>query len=97
MAIKEDGSKIGTRAYSAGQRLDIGGSQDESTAIVAHEVLLHATAKCFVQEAETPSVDATTCIPLEAGEKFHMRIHTGNKIGVLGDGGSGYLYVLPVI
>lgn len=88
---------VGTRAYGAGSRVAIGTSQSDSSAITATEVMLHATADCYVLAGSAPdaAIDGTS-IPLVAGEKFHMRITSGHKISVIGPVATGHLYIFPV-
>lgn len=91
-----------TRAYdwAAGQRLTTAGSGAvRSAAIAAAEVLLHASARGFVAvggAAVVASVGAGS-IPLEAGEKFHLRISSGQFVSFVRDGGSdASLTIMPV-
>lgn len=79
--------------YSSVSRLGINGSTAQSDAIAASVVLLHASVKCYVIAGANPTASATTAIPLEAGEKFHLAIESGQKIAAITDGGSGYLHI----
>jgi len=91
-------ARTGTRTYGTVERVSVGSSANQSGAITATEVLLHASAKCYVLAGSgTPSPTASTGIPLEAGEKFHMRITSGHKIGVIRDAADGYLHIAPVV
>lgn len=87
---------IGTRTYgAAATRVSVSGTSAQSAAITGTEVLLHASTRCFVAAGSNPTA-TTNDIPLESGEKFHMRITSGHKIAVLQDSASGYLNVVPV-
>lgn len=87
---------IGTRAYGAIERVASGAASVQSGAITATEVLLHASKRCYVLAGATPTASATTAIPLEAGEKFHMRITSGHKIAVIRDTEDGFLHIAAV-
>jgi len=89
---------VGTRAYGAAvSRVSVGGTSAQSGAITAPagEVLVHASTRCFIAAGANPTA-TTSDIPLEAGEKFHLRITTGHKIAVLRDSADGYLNIVPV-
>lgn len=86
----------GTRAYGTVERVASVAASGQSAAIVAEEVLLHASHRCFVLSGANPTAAATTSIPLEAGEKFHMRITSGHKIAVIRDTADGYLHIAAV-
>lgn len=89
---------IGTRAYGTGARVAVGSGSTQSSAITATEVLLHASVKCYVKAGSAPTAVANgDSIPLEAGEKFHMRITSGHKIAVIRDSADGYLHIVPVV
>ena len=86
--------------YAAGQRLTTAGTgQVRSTAITATEVLLHASVRGFFRVGDN-AVAATVgpgSIPLEAGEKFHLRIASGEFVSFIRDGGTdGSLTIMPV-
>lgn len=85
---------IGTRAYSAGQQVAIGATSAASTGLTATEVLLHASSRCFVRVATAATAGAG--IPLEAGEKFHLRLTSGQQIHVIRDTADGFLNIVPV-
>lgn len=89
---------IGTRAYGTTERVLVNASGAATAAgIAATEVMLHATVRCFVKAGGgSPAATSTDSIPLEAGEKFHMRITSGHKIAVIRESTDGYLYVTPV-
>lgn len=90
----------GTRKYdyANGQRVVVGAASAQSTAITATEVLLHASTRCFVLSSADPTAVATgASIPLEAGEKFHLRIKSGDEIAVIQDTAGGFLHIIPVI
>lgn len=90
-------STIGTRAYSTVERVPVASTANQSAAITGTEVLLHASTRCYVLAGSgTPAPTATTGIPIEAGEKFHMRITSGHKIGVIRDSVDGFLHVVTV-
>lgn len=89
---------IGTRAYgAAATRLAYAGTSAQSAAITATEVLLHncGTARCYVKAASSPTATAND-IPIEAGEKFHLRITSGHKIAAIQDSAGGNLNIIPV-
>lgn len=89
---------IGTRAYGAATtRLAYTGTSAQSGAITATEVLLHncGTARCYVKAASNPTATAND-IPIEAGEKFHLRITSGHKIAAIQDSAGGNLNIIPV-
>jgi len=87
---------IGTRSYAAVERVAVSTSSAQSGAQTATEVLLIATQRCFVIAGSSPTAAVASAIPMEAGEKFHMRITSGHKIAVIGESGGGYLYVARV-
>lgn len=86
---------IGTRAYGAGvAAMTVGTNSSASAAIAATEVLLHASAKCFVRAGAAATVND---IPLEAGEKFTLRITSGQTINAIAPaGGTATLNIVPV-
>lgn len=89
---------IGTRAYgTAATRLAYSGTSAQSAAITGTEVLLHncGTARCYVKAGTNPTATAND-IPVESGEKFHLRITTGDKIAAIQDSASGNLNIVPV-
>lgn len=89
---------VGTRAYGApAARLAYSGTSAASGAITASEVLLHncGDARCYVQ-AEAAPVATVNDIPLEPGEKFHLRITSGHKIAAIQDSAAGSLNIVPV-
>jgi|SRR5215217_3174885 len=87
---------IGTRAYNyAGiQRMAVGATAANSGAIAGTEVMVYANTKCYIRVGGTAT--ATTAIPIEAGEKFHLRITTGAVISVIRDAADGFLHIVPV-
>lgn len=90
---------VGTRTYGAVQRVTVGAATAYSTALIATEVLLHATGKQYVLAVAgtgTPVVTNATGIPLEDGEKFHMRITSGQRIAVVRDSADGALNIAVV-
>jgi hypothetical protein len=95
---------IGTRALdwavpgTGAQKLGIGASSTSSTAIPATEVLLHATVDCFFTVGSDPltAANAAGSLPLLAGEKFTLRITSGQKVAVIRNVSSGDLFILPV-
>lgn len=89
---------VGTRAYgTAATRVAYSGTSAQSAAITGTEVLVHncGTARCYIKAGANPTATAND-IPLETGEKFHLRITTGDKIAVIQDSASGNLNVVPV-
>lgn len=92
--------KVGTRKYGTVTRVDVGAASALSTAIAATEVMLVASAKMYVLPVAgtgTPTVSATTGIPLEAGEKFHLQIESGQRIAHIQDTAAGKLHIVPVV
>lgn len=87
---------IGTRSYGAGlTRIALGTTSVSSSAITATEVLLHTSAKCFISVNATATVND---IPMEAGEKFHLRVISGNTINVVQEISEvGFLNIVPVV
>lgn len=85
---------IGTRAYGPGQQVAVGATSAASTGLAATEVLLHASTRCFVRVATAAT--AAAGIPLEAGEKFHLRLNSGQQIHVIRDTADGFLNIVPV-
>lgn len=85
---------IGTRAYGAGQQVAVGATSAASSGLAATEVLLHASTRCFVRVATAAT--AAAGIPLEAGEKFHLRLNSGQQIHVIRDTADGLLNIVPV-
>ena len=79
--------------YSSVTRLGVGAASAQSAAIAGSVVLLHASVKCYVIAGADPTATVTGAIPLEAGEKFHLAIDSGQKIAAITDGGSGYLHI----
>lgn len=92
--------QVGTRAYGAAlPRLAYGNTSARSAAITATEVQLHncGTGRCFVRAGAAASVTATMSdTPLEPGEKFHMRITSGQAIAALREDTDGNLNIIPV-
>lgn len=91
-----------TRAYawSAGQRLTTAGTAAvRSAPVLAGEVLLHASGRGFVavgDAAVVASVGAGS-IPMEAGEKFHLRLTGGQFVSFVRDGAmDASLTIMPV-
>ncbi|WP_156254374.1 hypothetical protein [Sandarakinorhabdus oryzae] len=86
--------------YASGQRLTTAGAgQVRSTAIVASEVLLHASVRGFFRVGDG-TVSASVgpgSIPLAADEKFHLRMSSGQFVSFIRDGASdGSLTIMPV-
>lgn len=87
---------IGTRSYgTALTRVAVASTSAQSAAITGTEVLVHASVRCFIAAGSNPTA-TTSDIPLEIGEKFHLRITSGHKIAVLRDTADGFLNVVPV-
>ena len=89
-----------TRAYdfTNGQRIASGATSARSTAVAASEIMLHASARCFVRIGDD-TVAATAgagSFPLEIGEKFHCRLTSGQFVAVIRDTADGFLTVMPV-
>ncbi len=90
-------AKVGTRAYGAGiSALSITTSNAESAAVAAEEVTLHnrsGGSLCFVRAGAPATVND---IPLEPGEKFTMRITSGQTINAIAATGAATLNIIPV-
>lgn len=89
---------VGTRAYGTPlARLAVGAASAYSAVIAATEVMLHASTRCFVGAIGPTGTPTLTSdyIPLEAGEKFHLRL-SGQRIGVIRDTTDGFLNIIPV-
>lgn len=89
-------STIGTRAYQAGiSPLTVTTSNSASVAITAGEVTLCnvGTSRCFVRAGSTATAND---IPIEAGEKFTLRITSGEAINAITASGSTTLNIVPV-
>lgn len=86
--------------YASGQRITTAGTgQVRSVAIDAAEVLLHASGRGFfrVGDAAVSAAVGAGSIPLEAGEKFHLRITSGQFISFIRDGSTdASLTIMPV-
>lgn len=97
--VRDEVKLVGTRAYGAVQRIGVASATALSTPIASTEVLLHASVKQYVLAVAgtgTPTVSASTGIPLEAGEKFHMRITSGQRIATIREDTDGFLHIAPV-
>lgn len=89
---------IGTRAYgTAATRVAYSGTSAQSATIAATEVLLHncGEGRCYVKAGSSPTATVND-IPLEAGEKFHLRVTSGHRVAVLQDSAAGSLNIVPV-
>lgn len=88
---------VGTRTYGTSVDLAVASASAQSSAITATEVCLHASTRCFVKAGANPTAVANgDGIPLEAGEKFHLRITSGWKIAAIRDAADGHLNISPV-
>lgn len=85
---------VGTRAYGEGQRIAVGAASAATSGLAATEVLLHAKTACYVRVGTAATVAAG--IPLEAGEKFHLRLNSGQQIHAIRDTADGFLHIVPV-
>lgn len=91
-----------TRSYNwaAGQHITTAGAGAvRSAAVVAGEVLLHASGRGFVAIGSSTIVASggAGSIPLEAGEKFHLRLTSGQFISWIRDGATdASLTIMPV-
>lgn len=88
---------VGTRTYNyaAIQRVAVGSTAVDSAVITATEVMVYASTKLYILPGVGVATNANS-IPIEAGEKFHFRITSGQKISVIRDSADGYLYIIPV-
>ena len=87
-----------TRAYGTVERVAVSStSAQTTTAIAASEVMLHASTKLYFLVGSNPTAAATTGIPLEAGEKFHLQITPGQKIAFIRDTTDGYVHITQVL
>lgn len=88
---------IGTRAYGAAlSRVAVAATSAVSGAVTGTEVLVHASTRCFIKTGSGTPAATTDDIPLEAGEKFHLRITSGHKVAVIRDTADGFLNIVPV-
>lgn len=85
---------VGTRAYGEGQRIAVGETSAATAGLAATEVLLHAKTACYVRVGTAATLAGG--IPLEAGEKFHLRLNSGQQIHVIRDAADGFLHIVPV-
>lgn len=94
---------LGTRAYvfAEGQRLTTTGTGPvRSAQIFSTEILLHASVRGFYRVGDNTVVATVGAgsIPLEAGEKFHQRIVSGQYISFVRDATvDGSLTIMPVV
>jgi len=89
---------VGTRAYGEPlTRVAYSGTSAQSAAITATEVLLHNRGEgaCYVKVGSNPTATVND-IPLEPGEKFHLRITAGDKVAVIQEDTGGNLNIVPV-
>ena len=91
----------GTREYGEIDRNAVGSSSADFALPAfgaSREILLHAGTRCFVLTgASGVTVTPATGIPLEAGEKFHLRVPAGHThIAVIRDIADGFLTVAGV-
>lgn len=89
---------VGTRVYgTALTRLAYTGTSAQSAAITGTEVLLHnrGAGACYVKAGSNPTATVND-IPLEPGEKFHLRITSGHKVAAIQDSAGGNLNIIPV-
>jgi len=93
-----------TRAYdyANGQTVTAGATSSASTAITASEVCLHnaGTVRVYVRTgAATPVATVNgQSLPLEPGEKLHIRITSGHLVAAIRDGASdAAIRILPVL
>lgn len=94
-----DPTRSSTRLYdfTGVQRIAVAAAEADSAAIAATEVCLHPSTRCHVVAGPSPqAATASNGIPLEAGEKFHMKITSGDIISVIRDTADGYLHIIPV-
>lgn len=91
---------IGTRAldWANGQKIAIDATSGVSSAITATEVVLHATVDCFIKVGSGTPIAAAAAgsLPMLAGEKYTVRITSGDKVAVIRAVSSGDLFILPV-
>jgi hypothetical protein len=84
--------------YAGTQRIVVGAGGTRSTAITGTEVLLHANTRCFFAVGDvTVTASAGAGVPLESGEKFHLRITTGQFLYVVQDTAGGFISIVPVL
>lgn len=84
----------GTRSYAAGiTALSVTTTNAASAPVSASEVLIHASAKCFVRVGSAATVND---IPLESGEKFHVRLTSGQTVNAITASGTATLNIVPV-
>jgi len=90
--------RVATRQYGAGlSRLAVGSaSARTASGITAEEVLVHPSVRCFIRVGGSTVTATTNDIPLEAGEKFHLGLSSGQYIAVIRDTEDGFLNLVPV-
>lgn len=87
-----------TRAYGTVERVAVSSTSAQTTTTLnASEVMLHASTKLYFVVGSNPTASATTGIPLEAGEKFHLQITPNQKIAFIRDASDGYVHVVQVL
>lgn len=89
-----------TRRYnfSAGQTLSLAGSAVRSTPILAQEIMVSSTVRCWIKVGGT-TVAATAgagSMQLAPDEKFHLQLGNDQYISVIQDSVAGTAIVVPV-
>jgi hypothetical protein len=87
-----------TRRYQTpGQIITTSGTSNRVTnPINANEVLVHASARCFIAVGDSTVAATSAGIPLEAGEKFHLKLNYGQYIAAIQDTAAGTVNVITV-
>ena len=84
--------------YANGQKVAVGASSVQSSAVNSDEILVHSDVACFINVGSNPTAaDSAGNLPLAAGEKFHLRVEPGQLVAVIMSSSSGSLYILPVM
>ena len=99
---------IGTRAYNYGAATRTAFSSTSSAAVALgalsaeREIMITATARCFLVfgASDVAAADGTaaTNLPIEPGEKFHIRLPAGvTHYRVIRDTSDGVLNMFPTL
>ena len=100
VAVTVPTNTTSTRAYdfANGQRLSVSSTSARTTAVAASEVMVHASTRCFIRIGDNTVVasSAAGSFPLEIGEKFHLRLTSGQFVAAIRDTADGFLTVMPV-
>lgn len=78
--------------------LGVGSASAASVALTLPkgEVILHAEGDCYFAFGSSPTVTAATGYPLIAGEKWAIRLASGQRIAAIQKTAGSNLYIIPV-